>query len=256
MNFFKGLIKNRKNREKKSVEENREAEDIVLMKRMISHNVRMPMAVISGYGELLRQGLLSEAEKEKCILNICENISYMNQIFKVLLDDESGAVISPGPVDVVELVYKMKNYVRDIASKIPININIEAAKPQLFIRAETIPVMKILYQLFDNAFKYLQNGNTVQIRLHPVGDDQVMIVFKDDGPGVEKADLTRIFEEGYRGKNKNGKPGNGFGLYNVKRTVEAYNGTVSASGDSGKGFSIVMMFPMMEKNPDRPDENL
>ena len=48
--------------------------DFNWMKRMLSHNVRMPSAVISGYGELLRQELLTPEEQKKAILDICENI--------------------------------------------------------------------------------------------------------------------------------------------------------------------------------------
>lgn len=226
---------------------NGESDEIVLLKRMLSHNVRMPMAVISGYGELLKKGLLNDDEKEKCVMNICDNIFYMNQILKVLLDEENEVAVKPGLVNIVEIAEKMNNYVRDIAAKIPIKIEIEAAKPQMYIWAETIPLMKVFYLLFDNAFKYLSPGNNVQIRIHPVGEDQIMVVFRDDGPGVSSKDIPHLFDEGYRAGNVKGKAGTGYGLFNVKNTVEAYRGSISASGDINKGLSIVMLFPINEK---------
>ncbi|MBR2852330.1 MAG: hypothetical protein IKB91_08100, partial [Anaerotignum sp.] len=61
--------------------------DMNWMKRMLSHNVRMPMSIITGYGELLRQGLLSPEEQQGIIRDICDNINYMNDVLKVVLDE-------------------------------------------------------------------------------------------------------------------------------------------------------------------------
>lgn len=61
--------------------------DFNWMKRMLSHNVRMPSAVISGYGELLRQELLTPEEQKKAILDICENITYINDLLCLVLED-------------------------------------------------------------------------------------------------------------------------------------------------------------------------
>ncbi|MCQ2496499.1 MAG: HAMP domain-containing histidine kinase [Lachnospiraceae bacterium] len=217
--------------------------EIALLRRMLSHNVRMPMAVISGYGDLLKKGLLNESEKEKCIENICENIFYMNQVLKIVLDDENDSSINPGSVDVVETAWKLKNYVKDIASKIPIEITINSSRPQMYAWTETIPLMKVFYQLFDNAFKYLGPGNSIQISIYDVDDNNLMIVFRDDGPGVPKEALPQLFDQGFRAPGSEKRPGTGFGLYNVKTTIEQYHGTVTATGDIDKGLSVVIMIP-------------
>ena len=224
-------------------EEDNTNSEFVLMKRMVSHNVRMPMAVISGYGELLKRGLLSEKEKEECIQVVCENITYMNQCLSVIFDEDIEKKIQEERVDVVELSRKMKNYVNDIARKIPIFIEVPHGTQPLYIQADEIHIMKIFYQLFENAFKYLSPGGKIQILIYPVEDKQIMIVFKDNGTSLAKEDIPNLFEQGFRGKNSKNKPGNGFGLYNVKQIVEQYNGTITVSGGDESGFSVVMMFP-------------
>lgn len=246
-----GLFRRRKKAENErnnpvSVPADNGISEVVLLRRMLSHNVRMPMAVISGYGDLLKQGLLNENEKEKCIENICENIFYMNQILKVVLDDENSGVNNPGRVDVVETARKIKNYVRDIAAKIPIEITITSTRPQMFAWTETIPLMKVFYQLYDNAFKYLGPGNSININIYEVDENNLMIVFRDDGPGVAREILPQLFDQGFRAPGSERKPGTGFGLYNVKNTIEQYKGTVTATGDKNKGLSIVIMLPTKE----------
>ena len=224
-------------------EEKNEASGVALMKRMVSHNVRMPMAVITGYGELLKRGLLSDKEKEECIRVVCENITYMNQCLGMIFGEETEINIPEERVDVVELSRKMKNYVNDIARKIPIFIDVPQGTQPLYIQAEEIQMMKIFYQLFENVFKYVAPGGKVQILIYPVEEKQMMVVFKDNGNSLTKEEIPNLFEQGFRGKNSISQPGNGFGLYNGKQIVEQYHGTVTVSGGDENGFSVVMIFP-------------
>ena len=91
--------------------------DVNWIKRMLSHNMRMPMSVITGYGELMKQGLLDSSEMAEVIESICENINYMNGVLKVVLDDQSEDIIAPTTVDVAALVRNSTKYVKDIAKK-------------------------------------------------------------------------------------------------------------------------------------------
>lgn len=218
--------------------------DLVWLRRMLAHNVRMPMSVITGYGEMLRKGLLHEEEKEECIHSICENIVYMNNILSVIFGDGKEAdMVGASRTAIVDVVRRMAAYVGGIARKTHVAILVEAENEELYVEAQEIPIMRIFYQLFENAFKYLGEGNMIRIHIYSVGAEQVLIVFKDDGPGMTEAEAGRLFTPGYRGSNAAGKPGSGMGLYDVKRVTEAYGGTVEAKSASGKGFSVLLMLP-------------
>lgn len=234
--------------ESEKAQETESLNEMIWIKRMLAHNIRMPMSVISGYGELLKQGLLKEEEQDKCIRSICENITYMNQILSAILEGKIETGICPVRLNIVELIRKMKYYVQDIAEKISIRIIVNAKEKELYMYAEVVPMMRVFYQLFENAFKYLDSGNEIQIIVYPIEDEQIMIVFKDNGRGVAKSELQFLFEEGFRGKNRGQKPGSGFGLYEVRNIVEHYQGTISAYGAEGRGLSIVMIFPSAGKD--------
>lgn len=221
--------------------------DINWLKRMLSHNVRMPMSVITGYGELLRQGLLSAEEQKTVIENICDNINYMNDVLKVVLEDDAEQNGTLEAVDVAKLLYRSVEYVSEVAKKVPVRIDVRTEKPSMLIRAEYIPVLRVFYQLFENAIKYLDGGDTITINAYYAGKDHVLIVFKDNGKGIPEKDVKRIFEKGYRGGNSKGKYGSGYGLYDVKQVVERYGGTVEISSREHTGFSVYLMFPVYQE---------
>jgi len=217
--------------------------DVNWIKRMLSHNMRMPMSVISGYGELMKQGLLTASEMEEVIENICENINYMNGVLKVVLDDQSEDSISPTAVDVAALVRNSATYVRDIAKKISVKISVVTEQEKIWIRAEKIPLMRAFYHLFENAMKYSESGDKITVNVFHVENEQVLVVFKDNGRGMEEREVKNIFEEGFRGSNSVGKSGTGYGLYDVKNIVERYGGTIEISSREKAGFSVYMLFP-------------
>lgn len=221
--------------------------DINWLKRMLSHNVRMPMSVITGYGELLRQGLLSGEEQKEVIDNICENITYMNDVLKVVLEDDKEEIQMLEDVDIAALLHRSAEYVSEVAKKVPMKISVKTENPCMLVQAEYIPVMRVFYQLFENAIKYLDGGDTVTINAYYAGSEYVLVVFKDNGRGISEKDVERIFEKGFRGSNSSGKHGSGYGLYDVKQIVERYGGTVEVSSREETGFSVYLMFPVYQE---------
>ena len=217
------------------------------IKRMLSHNLRMPMSVITGYGELMKQGLLAPAEMEEAIETICDNINYMNGVLKVVLDDQSEDMTAPTAVDVATLVRNSAKYVGDIARKISLKISVVTEQEKILIKAEQIPLMRVFYHLFENAMKYSEGGDEITIRVFYVENGQVLVVFKDNGKGMKEREVNHIFEDGIRGSNSEGKAGSGYGLYDVKKIVERYGGTIEISSREKAGFAVYMLFPAYEE---------
>lgn len=217
------------------------------IKRMLSHNMRMPMSVITGYGELMKQGLLTPTEMEEAMEIICENISYMNGILKVVLDEQSEEAVVPTAIDVTALIRSTAKYVRDIAKKISVKISVVTEQEKMLIQAEQIPMMRVFYHLFENAMKYSEGGDSIQISIFYVEDGQVLLVFKDNGKGMDEREVKHIFEEGFRGSNSKEKQGTGYGLHDVKTIVERYGGTIEISSREKGGFAVYMLFPAYEE---------
>ncbi len=88
----------------------------------------------------------------------------------------------------------------------------------------------VIGQIFANSVKY-SNGGTVTIRV-----DSNEITIKDEGIGISKEDLPRIFEKGYTGYNgRSDKKSTGIGLYLVKKAMTAIGGDITIESEEGKG---------------------
>ena len=216
--------------------------DIVWMRRMISHNIRMPMSIIRGYGDVLKQNLIPNEEKDKVIDIICENVMYLDQILSVIFESNETQEVLLTKVNISEVIKKVVSYVREIAKKRNIKTTLSLESDELYVDAHLVPVMRIFYQILENSFKYLSPGDNLSIKAYCVGND-ILIVYKDDGMGVNKDEISHIFEEGFRGGNVESKNGSGFGLYDVKNIVSDYNGTIKAISREDEGVSIFITFP-------------
>lgn len=216
--------------------------DFDWMKRMLSHNVRMPTAVIAGYGELLRQDLLTPAEQKKAVLDICENITYINDLLCMVLGDGTQDETVPERTDLVAHLKQMRRYVGEATKRDSIEIALYADEPEIYVYMPRLVLMRVFYQLFENALKYMDGGRQIAVRAYCVEKTQVLVVFKNDGQGMPPKEAKRALEKGFRGSNSGQKAGDGFGLAEVKQIMERYGGSVEAASREDSGFSVFLMF--------------
>lgn len=217
-------------------------EDIIWMRRMVSHNVRMPMAIIRGYGDVLRQKLLTETEKQKAIDIICQNIVYLDQTISVIFEDGTAKEVMMIEVDISDVLRVVQGYIAEMARNNGLKVNVITESKEMYIKAELVPIIRIFYQIFENAFKYLDKGSVINISAHTAGDD-ILIVYKDNGSGIEEDEVARILEKGYRGRNSINKSGSGLGLYEAAEIAKKYNGSFVVKSRKGHGFSVFITFP-------------
>jgi two-component system, OmpR family, phosphate regulon sensor histidine kinase PhoR len=106
---------------------------------------------------------------------------------------------------------------------------------------------KVISNLVNNALRYTKEGGNVNIESFILGN---CFGFKvsDNGIGIEKNDLNKIFEEFFRGKNAKEMErfGTGLGLNMVKEIVEYYNGEISVKSTPGMGSTFTVLFPLPE----------
>lgn len=225
-----------------------DSEQMVWTRRMISHNIKMPMSIISGYAELLKQGILSADDQIDAVNAINENVMYLSQVLSVVFDDNMDGSMDENiditKVNVYTLIERVMGYVKEIARKNNIKMHLLGDK-EAYIRAEQMDIMKVFYQILENSFKYLKEGNTIKIRVS-VTDDNVLIVYKDDGMGIPENEVEKVMEMGYRGSNKGKRQGKGIGMYDINETVKKYGGMMKVRSRENEGFTIIITFDKTE----------
>jgi signal transduction histidine kinase len=112
---------------------------------------------------------------------------------------------------------------------------------ELAIRPRMLRV--VVTNLAENAIRYAGPGATFTLSVESAADGSVVLSARDDGIGVEEAELPRLFERFYRADRVRASRGTGLGLAIVKHVVTQAGGTVEAVGGKGRGLEIRCAFP-------------
>lgn len=108
-------------------------------------------------------------------------------------------------------------------------------------------VFLAIYNLLENAIKFTEPGETVEIRAREDGHF-VVVEVADTGPGIEAEELPHVWEELYRGKGGRGIPGSGLGLALVKAVAERHGGTVGLHSRVGQGTVVSLQLPIEDSS--------
>jgi len=224
-------------------EAERMKEDVRWFKRIMSHNIRMPLAVIVGYGELLTNGGFRSREEEiDCIKKICSNIDYLDVMTKVLLDDEQGDLLKQKEYfDILACIRRVTEYVSRIALKAGIRVSVNCSRDIVTMYGNKISFMRALFNLIENSIHHMKRSGNVVITVEE-NENDIIIIYRDDGEGMPEHEAVMLNEQ----KTvvwENGKIGRGIGMYLIRQTVAEHGGEVQIKTAEGKGLGVYMSFP-------------
>jgi two-component system sensor histidine kinase KdpD len=217
----------------------------------VSHDLRTPLAAITGAGTALRddRGRLGPRQQADLLDTICSEAERMERLVANLLDMvrlESGTV-SPKRdwVPLEEILGSALSRLeprladRPVATDVPQDLPLLSVDPVLF--------EQVLANLLDNALKYTPAGSPIEIRARADGNE-LEIEVADRGPGLPADSLPRVFEKFYRGAHP-GVGGVGLGLPICRGIVQAHGGTIGAANRDGGGASFRIRLPRLEPPP-------
>ena len=121
-----------------------------------------------------------------------------------------------------------------------VRLQLSVSAEPVIINADPELLSILIRNIADNALKYAGRGNSLFITLSNMGD-QVFLVFKDNGPGVNEADASHLFDLNYQGANKSS--GSGLGLTQVKAIVDHLNGSIEVKSGEGQGLALYIQLP-------------
>jgi two-component system sensor histidine kinase KdpD len=218
----------------------------------VSHDLRTPLAAITGAGTMLRDESVKPTPRQQAELlaTICEEAERLERLVTNLLDMtrlESGAVkVKREWVPLEELVVsalarlESKLERRPVTTEIPDDLPLLSVDPVLF--------EQVFLNLFENAAKYTPSGSPLDVRARQE-DETVVIEVADRGPGLTPGEEGRIFEKFVRGGRANGGGGVGLGLAICRGIVESHGGTLSAENREGGGALFRITLPVARGAP-------
>jgi two-component system phosphate regulon sensor histidine kinase PhoR len=215
----------------------------------VSHELRTPLSILHGYIETLRDNPKTPREELARILEIMERHS---KRLALLVDDllvlaqlESATPnVRFGKVRLKEL---FDNVVRDwerncAEKKLKVIVDLPAGLP--LVRGDETRLQEVLYNLLDNAVKYSHQHGEIRLQAEQRGNEIALSV-SDNGVGIGKDDLPRIFERFYRVDKARSRAvgGTGLGLSIVKHIAQLHGGRVEAESELGGGTTVRVLIP-------------
>lgn len=215
----------------------------------VSHELRTPLTTIKGYAETLLEGALKEEIAPSFLQVILKHTDRLTKIVEDLLMiskiESRESPLSLEPIPLSEILAETLEVVAENAKKKKIAIITSGLPDSLLVKADRNYVEQILINLLDNAIKYNREGGKILISATLTPQKEVQIAIQDNGIGIPREDLLRIFERFYRVDKGRSKElgGTGLGLSIVKHLVQAQGGRVWAESQPGEGSTFYFTLP-------------
>jgi len=217
----------------------------------VSHELKTPITSIVGSIETLLDGAAEDPEDRDKFLQIIKKQSVrLNNLVEDLLNlSHIERLAERGEVDVVPL--RLQQVIQSAVSACETVASSRATKvtvscpANLVVRANARLLEQAVINLVDNAIKYGEPGNLVDVNVS-TGDDSVYLRVRDQGPGIAPEHLPRIFERFYRAENSRSREfgGTGLGLAIVKHVALAHGGRVAVESKRGQGSTFTVTLPL------------
>lgn len=222
----------------------------------VSHELKTPLTSIRGYAETMLTDDLPEDMRRQFVEVIYKNTVRIQRIVDDLLDlsrlQSGGWTPELQDVNAAEIAEDVWATCKAMAERRNIDFTV-SSNGSTHVAADPGGLRQILSNLFDNAIRYTADGGRVSVRIERVNTrvnrdaarDLIEIRVQDNGSGIPRESLSRIFERFYRvdpARSRN-EGGTGLGLSIVKHLVERMNGSVFADSELGKGTTIRIRLP-------------
>jgi len=210
----------------------------------ISHELRTPLTVIKGEVGLMKKYKQLDIESLVSIENEVDRLTRLVGNLLFLSQAESGEIpLNYKNFAIDDLVCEVFHHIQTLAAdRLDVQIN---QMDQIEIDADRDRIKQVLLNLLGNAIQYTHEGGKILLDLIDDGDF-ARIIIKDNGPGISKKDLNKIFDRFYRGeksRTRSVSSGFGLGLSISQYIVNLHNGRISVDSEIGKGTTFNVTLP-------------
>ncbi len=217
----------------------------------VSHELRTPLTTIKGYAETLLEGAMKEEVALQFIQVIKRHTDRLTKIVEDLLTlskiESKEFQLKMEVLSLRDLIDDVIGFVKEPAEKKKISISRNEIPSFLTLKADRNYLEQVLINLLDNAIKYTPVGGRITISAIENNSEEIQFLVGDNGIGIPREDLHRIFERFYRVDKGRSQElgGTGLGLSIVKHLIQAHGGRVWAESRLGEGSTFHFTLPSL-----------
>jgi len=212
----------------------------------VAHELKTPLFTVQGYLLTLIEGAAEDKEIRTKYLNRANNAierlsEIVNDLDLITKLETNDLNLKPTTFNVITLIQKVFDLLEMQAKKRNIKLTLDKFYdiPE-YVLADEAKIEQVLINLIMNSIKYGIPGGTTLVSLNYVNDEKVAIHVTDNGEGIKKEDLPRLFERFYRADKSRSREqgGSGLGLSIVKHIIEAHEQTIKVKSKEGQGSTF------------------
>lgn len=209
----------------------------------IAHEIRNPLASISGSVEVLRRLPGADPETRNLVDIAVREVDRVNALITSLLDYARPRSEERQHLDLGELVTDIAKIFEQERRPKDIQLQVHS-QPDVVVEAASGQMHQVLWNLLRNAVEAMPDGGTIYLAagLKPGQPGEAILMVRDTGIGIAEADLDHIFEPFFSRKPE----GTGLGLATTARIVEDHRGSIEVKSKLGRGTTFTIRLPACE----------
>lgn len=212
----------------------------------VSHELKTPLTSISGFAELMSQGLVPPDKVREFSLDIQKECTRLTNLVEDIIDlsrlEEGGGDMTWEDIDLYTLCDDVLQSLEPVAKRQTVTLRL--AGESLRVRGVYQVLREMVYNLCDNAIKYNRSGGSVTVTVaRSAGRASVTVA--DTGIGIPYEDQSRVFERFYRVDKSHSRAigGTGLGLSIVKHAAALHGAEIKLQSQPEDGTVITVLFP-------------
>ena len=215
----------------------------------VSHELKTPMTVISGFVDGMLDGTISPEESQKYLVIVSDEVKRLSRLVVAMLNMSK---IEAGKLTLNTSVFSLREiFIKTIIGfeKFINDKNIDVVGlgtlENVVITADETLITQIIYNLIDNAVKFTENGGVITVSVYEEKKEAVFSV-RNTGRGIKDNEKGLIFDRFYKADKSRGLDAKSFGmgLYIVKSIIELHKGTITLEAEENEFTEFIVRLPL------------
>lgn len=214
----------------------------------VSHDLKTPIGIISGYAEGLKDGIVSKENANLYLETIIDEAEKMNMLVTSMLElsklESNSTILTIENFNIIRLIRaKLKNLDLELKEK-NLTINFINSPNFAYVQGDILKIEQVIQNIITNSIKYTPAGNNINISIKDIGEC-FEISIENEGTSIPESELENIFVKFYKLDKSGDRRTNSFGLglSIVKKILELHNSTFSMT-NSSKG--VIFTFTLLK----------
>ncbi len=220
----------------------------------VSHELKTPVTSVKGFAETLLSNEVQDPETRTYFLQIIYDESeridrLIHDLLQLSRIEKHEMPLNITSVDVIRLLHRISATLQKEIEKKNLNLQLPKIEQPIFVDLDVDRFSQVILNLLANAVNYSNEFGNIKVGV-VFSKDEFILAVSDDGIGIPKNTMSRVFERFYRVDKARSRHsgGTGLGLSIVKHLVELHNGRIDVESIEGEGSTFTVIVPRRQNN--------